>query len=48
VPGVDNLLVGNGLGPSGLAMGPYSGALLANAALGRATEIALAPYAILK
>jgi D-amino-acid dehydrogenase len=48
VPGVDNLFVGNGLGPSGLTMGPYSGALLARATLGKPTELALGPYAILK
>jgi D-amino-acid dehydrogenase len=48
VPGVDNLVVGNGLGPSGLAMGPYSGALLAQAALGKPTELALGPFAVLK
>jgi D-amino-acid dehydrogenase len=48
VPGIDNLIVGNGLGPSGLSMGPYSGALLANAALGKPTELALGPYAIAK
>jgi glycine/D-amino acid oxidase-like deaminating enzyme len=48
VPGVDNLLVGNGLGPSGLSMGPYSGALLANAMLGKPTELALGPFAVLK
>lgn len=47
VPGFDNLLVGNGLGPSGLTMGPYSGALLANAALGKATELALDQFAVL-
>ncbi len=45
VPGVDNLLIGNGLGPSGLTMGPYSGALLANATLGKPTELALGPFA---
>jgi glycine/D-amino acid oxidase-like deaminating enzyme len=45
VPGVEGLLIGNGLGPSGLTMGPYSGALLAQAALGQATELALADYA---
>ena len=45
VPGVDNLLIGNGLGPSGLAMGPYSGALLANATLGTPTDLALEPFA---
>jgi D-amino-acid dehydrogenase len=46
VPGVDNLLIGNGLGPSGLTMGPYSGALLANATLGKPTELALGPFAV--
>ena len=46
VPGVDKLFVGNGLGPSGLTMGPYSGALLANLTLGKSTEVALGPYAI--
>ena len=45
VPGVDNLLIGNGLGPSGLTMGPYSGALLANATLGKPTALALRPFA---
>jgi D-amino-acid dehydrogenase len=45
VPGIDSLLIGNGLGPSGLTMGPYSGALLAQAALGKAVELSLAPYA---
>lgn len=45
-PGFDNLLVGNGLGPSGLAMGPFAGALLAQAALGKPTALALGPYAI--
>jgi D-amino-acid dehydrogenase len=35
VPGLDNLLIGNGLGPSGLTMGPYCGLLLAQAALGK-------------
>ena len=29
---------------SGLAMGPYSGALLANATLGKPTELALRPF----
>jgi D-amino-acid dehydrogenase len=48
VPGVDNLLVGNGLGPSGLSMGPYSGALLAGATLGKPSELELGPYAVLK
>lgn len=45
VPAVDNLLIGNGLGPSGLTMGPYCGALLANAAQGKPTDLALDPFA---
>ena len=45
-PGVDNLVIGNGLGPSGLSMGPYSGAMLADLTLGKAPAIDLAPYAI--
>jgi D-amino-acid dehydrogenase len=44
IAGIDNLMIGNGLGPSGLAMGPYAGALLAQAVLGRATELDLADY----
>jgi len=48
VPGMDGLLVGGGLGPSGLAMGPYAGALLAAAALGRPTALPLADYAPLR
>jgi len=35
VPGFENLLVANGLGPSGLTMGPYCGSLLAQAVLGK-------------
>ncbi len=45
-PGIDNLLIGNGLGPSGLTIGPYAGRLLAQLALGEATELDLAPYAL--
>ena len=45
-PGVDNLVIGNGLGPSGLSMGPFSGAMLADLTLGKAPVIDLTPYAI--
>ena len=45
-PGIDNLFIGNGLGPSGLSMGPCSGAMLADLTLGKATAIDLAPYAV--
>jgi D-amino-acid dehydrogenase len=37
------LFVGNGLGPSGLTIGPYAGRLLAQAVAGEVTEMALAP-----
>jgi D-amino-acid dehydrogenase len=45
-PGIDNLFVANGLGPSGLTMGPYAGALMADAVLGRPPKLALTPYAL--
>jgi D-amino-acid dehydrogenase len=44
VRGVPGLFVGNGLGPSGLTLGPYAGRLLADAVLGRSTEIELGAY----
>jgi D-amino-acid dehydrogenase len=45
-PGVDNLFIGNGLGPSGLSMGPFGGAMLADLTLGNAPAIDLTPYAL--
>ena len=44
VRGAPGLFVGNGLGPSGLTLGPYAGRLLADAVLGRAGEIGLGAY----
>jgi len=46
VPGVDQLYVANGLGPSGLTMGPWSGALLADAVLGKPVPAVLEPFSI--
>ena len=46
-PGIDNLYIGNGLGPSGLSMGPFSGMMLAQAVMGRPTAIPLAPYDVM-
>ena len=43
VSGVGGLVVATGLGPSGLTMGPYAGALAARIALGEAPGIDLAP-----
>ena len=42
--GIVGLLIGNGLGASGLTIGPYAGALLADAARDRAPDLDLAPY----
>lgn len=44
VPPYDNLVVANGLGPSGLTMGPYTGALAAHLALGEPPAFDLSPY----
>jgi D-amino-acid dehydrogenase len=44
VAGLEGLVIGNGLGPSGLTIGPYSGRLLAQAALGESPEMDLSPY----
>ena len=45
---IPGLFIGNGLGPTGLTMGPYAGRLLADAMLARPPEIPLAPYAPLR
>ncbi|MGE8205762.1 NAD(P)/FAD-dependent oxidoreductase [Heyndrickxia sp. NPDC080065] len=44
LPGFKNLLVANGLGASGLTMGPFIGAELANLALGIEMEIDISDY----
>jgi D-amino-acid dehydrogenase len=44
-PGFEGLLIGNGLGSSGLTIGPLAGKLIAAEALRQTTEIDLAPYA---
>jgi D-amino-acid dehydrogenase len=43
-PGLDNLYFATGHGPSGLQLGPYSGAAVAGCILGESPEIALAPF----
>ena len=43
-PGTEGLWIGNGLGASGLTMGPFAGALLAEAVLGRAPALSLDAY----
>jgi len=44
VPGVDNLVVSTGHGPSGLQLGPYSGVLAADLALGHEPAMDLASF----
>jgi D-amino-acid dehydrogenase len=44
VPGVDGLVVATGLGPTGLTMGPYAGAVAARVALGEPSGVDLAPF----
>jgi D-amino-acid dehydrogenase len=48
VDGIGGLLIGNGLGPSGLSIAPFAGRLLADATLGRGTDLDIAPYAPLR
>jgi D-amino-acid dehydrogenase len=43
VPGVDGLVVATGLGPTGLTMGPYAGAIAATVALGEQPDVDLTP-----
>lgn len=44
VAGLDRLVIGNGLGASGLTIGPFAGRLLAQLVLGQAPELDLAAY----
>ena len=44
IAGLDGLVIGNGLGPSGLTTGPYAGRLLAQLVHGEAPELELAAY----
>ncbi len=48
VPGTDGLVVATGLGPTGLTMGPYAGAIAARVAIGEPHEIDLAPFSPLR
>lgn len=44
VPGTDGLIAATGLGPTGLTLGPYAGAIAARVALGEAPGADLAPF----
>jgi D-amino-acid dehydrogenase len=44
IAGLDRLVIGNGLGPSGLTIGPFAGCLLAQLVLGEAPDLDLTPY----
>jgi len=48
VPGTDGLVVATGLGPTGLTMGPYAGAIAARVALGEQPGVDLAPFSPLR
>jgi D-amino-acid dehydrogenase len=48
VPGYAGLVIGNGLGPSGLTIGPFAGRLLAELALGQPSAFEMAPYCPLR
>ncbi len=45
LPGLEGLVLGDGLGAAGLTIGPLAGRLLAEAALGRPPMVDLAPFA---
>jgi D-amino-acid dehydrogenase len=44
VAGLEGLVIGNSLGPSGLTIGPFAGRLLAQLVLGQALELDLAAF----
>jgi D-amino-acid dehydrogenase len=48
VPGAEGLVVATGLGPTGLTMGPYAGAIAARIALGEPQAIDLTPFSALR
>lgn len=43
-PGLAHVFVATGMGPSGLTLGPYSGAIMADLALGGTVDLDLSPY----
>jgi D-amino-acid dehydrogenase len=45
VPGIDNLILGNGLAATGLTIGPFCGKLIAELAMGMPPEIDVTPFA---
>jgi D-amino-acid dehydrogenase len=45
-PGIDNLIVATGHGPSGLQLGPHSGVVAADLARGKESSIDLAPFSV--
>jgi D-amino-acid dehydrogenase len=46
VPGLENAFLASGHGPSGLQLGPYSGALIAGLVQGNKPEIDLSPFGV--
>lgn len=46
IPTLENVFLASGHGPSGLQLGPYSGALVAELALGNTPDLDLSPFAV--
>ena len=46
VPGIDGVLIATGHGPTGLQLGPLSGKLMAEMAVGKQPEIDLSPFSV--
>ncbi|WP_454849453.1 NAD(P)/FAD-dependent oxidoreductase [Rhizobium binxianense] len=46
IPGLEGLLMGNGLGASGLTLGPFSGKLVAQLALQEAPDFDVSPFPV--
>ncbi len=46
VPGIEGILLATGHGPSGLQLGPYSGKLVGDLAMGLDLETDLEPFSI--
>ena len=46
LPGLNNAYVATGFGPSGLQLGPWSGAVAADLVMGGATPVDLAPFGV--
>jgi D-amino-acid dehydrogenase len=46
IPSVDGVLLATGHGPTGLQLGPFSGRLVADLALGRQPQVNIDPFSV--